>query len=152
MVAQLVPWRTRLPRTFERLEDEMENLMGRFFTPLALEEEWGLPEAFSPRTNVVETENEFEITVELPGMKADEFDIELKRDQLWISGERKQEEEEKGKTYHRIEHRYGAFRRVIPLPTEVKEEKVDAQYRDGILRIVVPKAETVKPKHIEVKT
>jgi HSP20 family protein len=87
-----------------------------------------------------------------PGLKPEEFDVELKDNQLWITGERKQEEEQHGKTWHRIERHYGQFRRVIPLETAVEAEKVAAEYTDGVLRISVPKSEAVRPRRIEVKS
>ena len=65
---------------------------------------------------------------------------------------RKQEKEEKGKTYHRIEQEYGRFERVIPLPLPVDEGKVKAEYHDGILKIMVPKSEAVRPKRIPIST
>jgi HSP20 family protein len=101
--------------------------------------------------NVAETEERYEVTVELPGMKPEEFQVELKNGQLWISGEKKEEREEKGKTFHRVERRYGEFRRVIPLPTPVEEGRIEAQYKDGVLHVILPKAAEARPKHIEVK-
>jgi len=76
----------------------------------------------------------------------------LKEGQLWITGERRQESEEKGKTYHRVERQYGRFQRVIPLPAAVNPEKIDAEYKDGVLHITLPKDETAQPKRIPVKT
>ena len=70
---------------------------------------------------------------------------------LWITGEKKEDKEEKGRTFHRIERRAGMFRRVFPLPVEVVEEKVDARFAEGVLKITLPKAEKVAPKHIEIK-
>jgi len=106
---------------------------------------------FAPRTNVAETETEYEVTVDLPGMKPEDLDVELKDGHLWITGERKHEEEEKGKTYHRIERSYGHFRRVIPLEESVNPEKVDAEYKDGVLHITVAKDEAAQPRKIPVK-
>lgn len=147
MARSLTEWTSRLPR---RLEGDMENLFERFFGPV--ERPLVGFEGFVPRTNVAETDGEFEVTVELPGMKAEEFEVELKDKSLWISGEKKEEKEEKGKEYHRVERHHGEFRRVIPLPTEVEEEQISAQYTDGVLTVRVPKAAEVKPKHIEINT
>ncbi len=147
MVRSLTEWTSQLPR---RLEGDVENLFERFFGPV--ERPLMNFDGFVPRTNVAETEDEFEVTVELPGMEPEGFDVELKEKSLWISGEKKEEREEKGKTYHRIERHHGEFRRVIPLPTMVDESKITAEYTDGVLMVRVPKAEDVKPKHIEVKT
>jgi HSP20 family protein len=147
----MIPWTPRLPRPFGRLENEMNELMERFF---GTEEGWnGLEkvEGFAPRVNLAETEKEYEVTVELPGMKPEEFNVEFKEGALWVSGHRKEEKEEKGKTFHRIERHYGEFRRVIPLPAEVMEEKVEAAFKEGVLTVTIPKAEHVKPRRIEVK-
>jgi HSP20 family protein len=109
-----------------RLEREFENLMERFLGP----EEgrvmvWG---GFAPTLNVAESEEAFEVTVELPGMKAGEVQVEMKNGDLWISGEKKEEKEEKGKTFHRIERHHGEFRRVVPFVVPVAEEKISAEF------------------------
>jgi len=127
----------------------MNELMDQFFgsdggTEFAL---W-----FAPRVNLAETDQAFEVTVDLPGMKPEEFSVELKEGQLWITGERRQESEEKGKTYHRVERQYGRFQRVIPLPAAVNPEKIEAEYKDGVLHITLPKDETAQPKRIPIKT
>jgi HSP20 family protein len=127
----------------------METLLDRYFRPE--DGLWGTPERFMPRTNVAETETQFEVTLELPGMVPEEFNVEFREGSLWISGEKKEEKEEKGKTFHRIERRYGQFQRVIPLGTQVDEKHVKAEYKEGILRVTVPKTEAAKPHRIEVK-
>lgn len=150
MFGSLVPWRERVPGAITRLENEMESLVDRFFHP---EEEWWTPPGrFVPRANLVETESGYEVTVDLPGMKPSEVDVQMKNGDLWISGERKEEKEERGRTFHRIERRYGEFRRRVPLPGNVDEEKVEASFEAGVLRVVIPKTEEAKPKHIEVKS
>jgi HSP20 family protein len=70
---------------------------------------------------------------------------------LWITGVRRNEPEEKGKTYHRIESMYGPFRRIVRLGDAVDSERVDAEYKEGVLRITVPKAESAKPHRIEIR-
>ena len=150
MIRLKLAHKERLPRPITRLEEAMEDLMDRLFHP---EEGWWVPSGeFTPRANVVESDEGFEVTVDLPGMEADEVDVEISNGSLWISGERKEEKEERGKTYHQIERRYGEFRRVIPLGATVNEENVEAAFKDGVLTITVPKMEEAKPKHIEVKT
>jgi HSP20 family protein len=127
----------------------MDQLMEQFFGT----EDGGrqLP-AFAPRTNVAETDEQYEVTLDLPGMKPEEFNIELKENQLWITGERKQEHEEKGKTWHRVERSWGQFRRVIPLDSPVNAEAVKADYKDGVLHLTLPKDKAAQPKRIEVKS
>ena len=150
LTRSLIPFGgTRLARPFATLLDrEMEGLIDQFFRP---EDGWGLRSKFTPLVNIAETEDDVEVTLELPGMKAEDFHIDMKEGELWISGEKSEEKEEQGKTYHWTERHYGEFRRVISLPTSVNVNKVEAEYKDGVLRIVAPKAEAVKTKHIQVK-
>lgn len=154
MLRSLIPWRdtSLFPRTdrfpmLSRMEGEMEELMGRLFGS----DEWAVPARFVPRTNLSETETEFEVTVDLPGLKPEEVKVDLKDGHLWISGERKEEKEEEGKTFHRVERSYGEFRRMLTLPAAIDENKVVAKFENGVLKVRIPKTEEAKPKHIEVK-
>jgi HSP20 family protein len=110
----------------------------------------GAEDAMCPRFDVSETDQQFEVSVDLPGMKAEDFTIEFSNGELWISGERKCEHEDKGKTWHRIERSYGTFRRGIPLTEAVKSDKITAEYKDGVLCVTVPKDEKAQPKRITV--
>ena len=157
MFRSLVPWseRSLFPTTgrfsnmLKQVEEETEDLMERFWGG---SEGWltGRP-SFSPTVNLVETENQFEVTVDLPGLKPEDVYVELKDGDLWISGKRDEEKEEEGKTYHRLERHYGEFRRVLRLPDTISEEGIEANFEDGVLKVTVPKTEEAKPKHIEVK-
>lgn len=106
---------------------------------------------WNPVLDLHEDADKFTVTVELPGMKKEDFEIAFQDGQLRISGEKKTETESKEKTTYRSERFYGRFERVIDLPSEVDGSKVDAGYKDGILSITLPKAETSKPKKIDVK-
>jgi HSP20 family protein len=133
------------------MDDEFDELMERLFHS----DEGRMTPAkgwFTPRVDFTETPTHFEVKVDLPGLKPEEVKVEVRNRELWISGERKEETEEEGKTFHRIERRRGEFRRVLPLPTEVAEEKIEARVEHGVLTVTVPKSETAKPKTIEVKT
>ena len=145
----LLPTSDRFGRMLGRMEEEMEDLVERFWGGDA---GWlaGRP-SFLPTVDLVETENQFEATVDLPGLKPEEVVVELKNGDLWISGKREEEKEEKGKTYHRVERRHGEFRRVLSLPSTIKEENIEAKFENGVLRIIVPKSEEAKTKQIEVK-
>jgi HSP20 family protein len=143
----MIPWRERFPGTFSRFENEMEDVLERFF---GNGEEWGLTR-FTPSLNVSETANSYEVSAELPGIKPEEVTVELREGNLWISGKKEEEKEEKGKTFHRVERRHGEFRRMIQLPNAVEEEKIEAKFENGVLRVSVPKSEEVKPKRIPVK-
>jgi HSP20 family protein len=122
--------------------------MAEFFTP-----ETGMfgKYDFMPEVNVVETEKALEVTMELAGMKPEEVKVEILEGRLWVTGEKKEEKEEKGKTWHRIERKTGQFRRVLPLPTKVEGERVEAQMKDGVLKVVLPKAVEVQPKAISIR-
>jgi len=147
MFRTMIPWTTKFP-TVGAWEREFPTLMERFFGE-------DLPptngEEFNPRANVAETEKGMEVTVELPGVKPEDVRVELHGGELWITGEKKEEKVENGKTFHRIERRYGEFRRVIPLPTTVDKEKITAEYKEGVLKVEVAKTEEAIPKRIEVK-
>jgi len=147
MMRSLVPLSTRFPWALGEFPRGMGNLMEELLGGNGTE----MVEGFVPRANVAETENEYEVTVDLPGVKPEELNVEYKGSELWLTGERKHETEEKGKTFHRIEKRYGRFERIIPLACPVDEAKISAEYKDGVLHVTVPKAEAARPKRIEVK-
>lgn len=145
MFRSMIPWAHRAP-SLREMEWEWPALLEKVFG-----EEWPLSgEHFLPRTNVAETPEAVEVTVELPGMKPEEFHVEVHAHELWVTGEKKEEKEEKGKTFHRVERRFGEFKRVVPLPENVNPEKATAEYKEGILKVAIPKTEASKPKHIEV--
>jgi len=125
------------------------NFVDRFFTD---DFYGGATTSFSPKVDIAETEKEFEIQLHVPGMKKEEFSIDLNEDQLTVSGERKFENEKNDKNYHSVESYYGSFSRSFYLPEVVNREKVDASYKDGILNITLPKDEKrIAKKQIAVK-
>lgn len=101
--------------------------------------------------DIQEGEQEYHITAELPGLKKEDVKITLQDGVLTLQGERKQEKEEKGKRFHRVERAYGSFVRSFTLPDVVDEAKVSAEFKEGELHIYLPKTEKAKPKAIEVK-
>jgi len=96
--------------------------------------------SFNPRVDVTESEKEIKIAAELPGIDEKDIDVSVTRDTLTIKGEKKEEKEEDGKDYYRMERSYGSFCRTIPLPVEVDTEKISASYKKGILNIKIPKS------------
>jgi HSP20 family protein len=98
-----------------------------------------------------QTNDEVVVKAAVPGLKADDVQINVTGDTLFIKGEAKQEEEKKDKTYHIREQRWGSFERSVMLPTNVIADKAKAEFENGILTITLPKAEEVKPKTIPVK-
>jgi HSP20 family protein len=141
------PWFRRGP--LESIREEMEDLFSR-----ALGEEPGLwpAERIVPSLDLAECDAAVEVRVDIPGMEAKDIEIQVNGNLLTISGERKEEREEKGKTYHRVERRVGSFSRTVTLPCPVKEDAVDAQYKNGILTVKLPKTEAAKSRKITVKS
>ncbi|MCW0221319.1 MAG: Hsp20/alpha crystallin family protein [Prosthecobacter sp.] len=105
---------------------------------------------WAPLVDITEDEKEYTVQAELPDLKKEEVKVTVENGQLTISGERKFEKEEKGKKFHRVERSYGSFLRSFTLPEGVNGEKVMADFKDGLLKVHLPKDETAKPKSIEV--
>lgn len=106
---------------------------------------------WAPRADISETDDGFCITAEVPGIKREDVKIEVVDHVLNIRGENKQEKEEKGKKFHRVERYYGSFSRSFSLPENVNEDKIEAVFKDGVLALTIPKTEIKKPKPIEIK-
>jgi HSP20 family protein len=106
--------------------------------------------AFVPAAEIEETPETVHLKLEIPGMEAQDLDVQVTAEAVAVSGERKSETktEEKGMT--RSEFRYGSFRRVIPLPTRIKNDEVQAEYKNGVLNLTLPKAEAEKNKVVKV--
>jgi HSP20 family protein len=146
MVRSLVPW-SALPQPLDTFRREIDTLFDRY---LGFDGD-RLMQMYEPVADIAESEDAYEVTVELPGLKPENFNVEIKEGDLWITGEKKDERQEKGRNYRSVERRYGQFRRVISLDTAVDPEKIEAHYKDGVLTVHVPKAEVAKPRRIEVK-
>ena len=106
---------------------------------------------WAPAVDVQETDGEYVLKADLPEVKKEEVKVEMEDGILTIEGERKQEKEEKGKKFHRIERSYGKFVRRFALPTEVEAGAVRAEFKEGVLVVHLPKAATTRPKSIDVK-
>jgi HSP20 family protein len=104
-----------------------------------------------PTVDISETDSEYLIKAELPEVKKEDVKVTVENGVLTLQGERRQEKEEKGKKYHRVERSYGSFVRSFTLPESVDEGAVKAEYKDGMLNLHLPKTEKVKPKSIDVK-
>ena len=132
----------------DRMRREMDRLTGGFSRDLLREPIAGV----FPLMNVTESKDHYYVRAELPGIKADELDISVTGNTLSISGERKIPSEDEKAQYHRREREAGKFSRIISLPSQVDTKRVEAHCVDGILTVVLPKAEVAKPKQIAVKT
>ena len=140
-------WRFRSPlEELYRMRQQMEQLLESAATPPQREAAGVLP-----LINLTEGKDNYYVRAELPGVKGDELDIQVTANNLAISGERKIAAEEEGARYHRREREAGTFSRMIGLPDEVDTDKVEAKLENGILTVVISKAEITKPKQITVK-
>ncbi len=104
----------------------------------------------SPRVDVCEDKDEYVVAIEAPGMAKEDLKISVHENTLTIKGERRKEEPKEGTKYHRAERPWGAFQRSFRLPRDVQADKVSAVYKDGVLKVAVPKAEEAKPREIPV--
>jgi HSP20 family protein len=147
-MSNLIRWQP--VREMVTLRDAMDRLFDEAFT-----RPWGLTDggrlAAAPSVDMFETENDVVIKAVLPGMKAEDVDINVTGEMLTIKGETKEKNEIKEKAYHIREQRWGSFERSLVMPTTVLSDKAKAEFEDGILTITLPKAEQVKPKTITVK-
>jgi HSP20 family protein len=133
---------------FASFRDDMNDLIGRF----AGEFDGGaLAEVAIPSMDVAETDTQIEIKMDVPGMKPEEVNVEVQGNTLVVTGEHKEEKEEKGKTFHRIERKSGSIQRSITLPCEVQEAQIVAECKNGVLTVTLPKAEQAKTRKIPVK-
>ena len=107
--------------------------------------------AWTPAVDVYEDENAFLIKLDLPEVNRDDVKVSLHENTLSISGERRFENEQKRENYHRVERSYGQFYRSFTLPPNVDTTAIDAKFKDGVLRLTLPKKEEAKPKQIDVR-
>lgn len=146
MVKEITPLRPF--ETLSSLRRDMDRLWDRFFG-----EDLGLTrwrEGWTPSLDVSETKNDLIVKTEIAGVDPKDVDISLSGDTLTIKGEKKQEKEEKEEGYHLMERSYGSFSRSVRLSVEVDQDKVNASYKNGVLKIILPKSERIKAKEIKV--
>jgi HSP20 family protein len=106
---------------------------------------------WAPAIDVQETDAEYLVKADLPEVKKEDVKISVQDGVLAVEGERKHEKEEKGKTFHRVERSYGKFVRRLSVPTDVDQQKVSAEFKDGVLNVHLPKSPAAKPRTIDVK-
>lgn len=139
------------------LQREVNRLFDDFFRgfdlrPLRVAEEgWG---GFSPKMDLEETEKEYRITAELPGVEEKDVEVLLTGNSLTLKGEKKEEKEEKGKSFYHVERSYGSFQRTVPLPDGIDLKKVDAEFKSGVLTVKLPKTAEAKKtgKKVPIKS
>jgi HSP20 family protein len=144
MTRELTRW-DKLP-LFSSFQDDMNRMLDNFFR-----RENAFGTGWSPKIDIAENDNDIIVKAEIPGVDPKEIDISISGDTLTIKGEKKEEKENKGKHYHRVERSYGSFTRTIGLPAHVMTDKVEAKNNHGVIEITLPKMEKAKTKKISVK-
>ena len=145
----IVRWRPL--RDIVSIQNEMNQLFDDFFGGRVprrwLKAEEGL---WTPNVDVSETKDEIVVTAEMPGMKKEDIKLSVQENVITLSGEKKSEEEKKDANFYRLERSFGSFCRSFTLPTPVEAEKIKASFKDGILKVTLPKSEKVKPQEIPI--
>jgi HSP20 family protein len=137
----------------ERTRYQMDSLFAPTLGLFGQRQDAAMPSTpvWAPALDISERKDAYLVSVELPGVKLEDLKITLDDGLLTIEGERSFADDASDEQYHRVERRYGAFRRSITLPAHVMADAVEASFEDGVLQILVPKAEEAKPKSIEVR-
>ena len=122
-----------------------------FFAPLQAKTDASTDD-WAPSVDISETDDNFEVRAELPGVAKDDLHVSVKDNLLTLSGEKRQEEVDDTQNYRRVERRYGSFQRSFTLPPEVATDNIKAEYTDGVLTLSIPKPEVAKPTEIPITT
>jgi HSP20 family protein len=137
-------------RELEQMSARLSSMFGRMPVSAVENGAEGFT-AWSPAIDVQETDAEYLVKADLPEVAKNELKIGIDDGVLTVEGERKQEKEEKGKKFHRVERSYGKFVRRLAVPSDVDESKVAAEFKDGVLNVHLPKSPAAKPRAIDVK-
>lgn len=108
-------------------------------------------EILSPRVDVVEDEKSVEVTADIPGIDEKDIKLELRNDTLWIEGERKEEKKTEGRNFYRCERSSGSFERGIALPCDVEKGAIEASFKNGVLKVVLPKTKEAREEVTSIK-
>jgi len=136
-------------REFETMHNRVNNLLSSPLLP-GMGDETLVASEWSPLVDVEESDKEFTIKAELPEVKREDVKVELENGSIRISGERKIEKEDSGRRWHRLERSYGAFERAFTLPEGTQRTEIKAEFKDGLLKVHLPKGESSKPKALEI--
>jgi HSP20 family protein len=134
------------------LQERMNRMFDQSFRGLnrAGDEDWALGGSWAPAVDIYEHEGNIVLKAELPGVEANDVDLRIENNTLTLRGERKWDNEVKQESYHRVERAYGTFTRSFTLPSVVDQDKIKAEFKDGVLRLTLPKREEAKPKQINI--
>lgn len=143
-------WSGESTHPFLELQRSVDRLFDDFFSGPVAATAQGKEAWFAPACDVRETESHYVMSMDVPGVRKDELNIELKGSQLYVSGKRREEELNSRGRLHLVERRQGRFERVFNLPDAIEPERIEAEYQDGVLAIAVPKAAAAKRRQIPV--
>ncbi|MGD8845721.1 MAG: Hsp20/alpha crystallin family protein [Desulfobacteraceae bacterium] len=145
---QLIKWNPA--RDLFSLRHNMNNLFDDFFYPSRRTTEGDGFWSWNPAVDIYEQEDNIVVKAEIPGMEKDQITVDVKDRVLTLKGERSEDREVNEERYFKRERTYGRFERAFTLPADVKTEQIKAEYKDGVLKVLVPKPEVQKPKQITV--
>ena len=147
-------WKHRHPFNGElnRLRDEMDRTIDRLLGGTFIEPKVIRLEGWMPLVDVSETENDFTVRAEVPGIAPGDLDVSISGTTLVISGQKREEQEKSGEDWYQCERRFGAFRRTIELPETIDAEKISAETEAGVITVHVGKRVGVKPKHVPIRS
>ncbi len=137
-------------RDLSMLQDRMNRLFEDVGRSGWRHDEPAATTTWSPAVDIFETDGDIVVKAELPGMDRKDITLHLENNILTLKGERRFEKETKEENYHRVERAYGGFSRAFSIPATVDEEKIRADYKDGVLKIILPKKDQAKPKQIKI--
>lgn len=138
-------------KEMHEFQNRLSNLFGHTMKRGDGEEESFTATEWAPLVDIIEDDKEYLVKAELPEVRKEDVHVAVEKGTLTIRGERKFEKEEKNKRYHRVERGYGSFVRSFVLPDVADAAKVSAEFKDGVLRVHLPKTEMARPRHVEVK-
>jgi HSP20 family protein len=141
-------------RDLVSIQDRMNRVFDEAFRGFGRptgEEDWALGGTWAPLVDIYEQEGNIVLKAELPGIDPKDVEVRLENNVLTLKGERKFDSEVKREHYHRVERAYGTFTRSFTLPNLVDTEKIKAEYKDGVLRVMLPQREEAKPKQISIQ-
>lgn len=164
-VYSISPWRKRSGgvsaedsdiHPLRSLQQEVDGIFDNFFRGFnlsAVPQGFSSPELLAPKMNIAETDKEYQLSLELPGVEEKNIDVSLSGDVLTIKAEKKSDIEEKDTNYHRVERSYGTYQRALTLPQETDRDKIKADFKNGVLLVSIPKSAKAVPsvKKIAVK-
>lgn len=161
VMKSLIPWKRDTKRNelasysddpFWQMQNRMNQLIQSVYDKPFDMDLFQEDEIFSPRIDLSETDNEYTVVVDLPGLDEEDIDLSYSRNMLSICGKKEQEKEEKGRQYHRLERFTGQFRRNIPLQEKIDEDNIEAIFKKGVLTIRMPKVQdSTQKRKISIK-